>query len=63
MAPEVLRALNVAHFERLLKSEREPDQRRVIEQLLAEERTKPLSAYPCENPIRPGASDATGVPS
>ncbi|WP_421931161.1 hypothetical protein [Phenylobacterium sp.] len=61
MAPEVLRALNVAHFERLLLSEREPDQRRVIEQLLAEERAKPLSAYPCENSKRPGAGNATGL--
>ncbi|MES2342100.1 MAG: hypothetical protein V4597_10505 [Pseudomonadota bacterium] len=61
MAPEALRALNITHFERLLMSEREPDQRRVIEQLLAEERLKPLSAYPCEDSERPGADDAKGA--
>lgn len=54
---------NIAHFERLLARETEPDRRRVIGDLLAREKAKLEMLEQRENAGRsPGASGKSGAP-
>ena len=50
MTAKLVRRLNIAHFERLLRTETGRDKRDMIIRLLAEERVKADSAYPVERP-------------
>ena len=46
MTPRDLKRANIERFERLLEEEPDPGRRQAIERVLADERTKPLTAYP-----------------
>jgi hypothetical protein len=50
MSPKELRQTNIARFERLLLDEAGSEKRALIHRLLAEERSKPDSAYPDKRP-------------
>ena len=56
MSPAELKLLNIIHFQRLLNRTTDLDERMRLEGLMAEERAKPDSAYPSEDP--PGARPA-----
>lgn len=46
--PELIAKANIEHFTKLLETEADPDKRRVLEQLLAEERLKLAGLKPPE---------------
>lgn len=46
MTPDRLRQINLDHFRKRLSEETDPERRRRIAQLMAEEEVKPDSAYP-----------------
>jgi hypothetical protein len=50
MTPSDLKRLNVDRFERMLRSETDPEKLALIGRLLAEERVKDDSAYPADRP-------------
>lgn len=61
MTPKELREANIARFEGLLTKESDPDRRRMLDTLLAEERLKDESCYPAEAGPRGAERDPTGL--
>lgn len=60
MSPAELRKLNVEHLQRVLDRTADPQERARIARFIGEEREKPDSAYPVDDPPRGASSSASG---